>query len=70
MNLLGNMLVAVGLGAFLILCFGIVAFTFLSFWPEVRGCLRLRSVVRFFAGTAICGLFGALFMQAFGLWIT
>ena len=69
MNLLGNMLTAAALGAFLLLCFGLMAFTFISFWPECRA-LRLRHVVRFFAGAAICGLVGALFMQAFGLWLT
>ena len=69
MSLFQNMLAAAALGAFLVACFGIIAITFISFWPECRA-LRLRHVVRFLAGAAICGLVGALFMQAFGLWIT
>jgi len=69
-SLLGNMLTAVVLGGFLMLVLVSAALAFLSYWPECRGALRLRSVVRFVSGMAICGLVGALFMQAFGLWIT
>jgi len=69
-NLLGNMLTAAALGAFLVFAFTVMALAFINFWPECRGGLRVRSVTRFLAGAAICGLVGALFMQAFGLWIT
>ena len=69
MSLFQNMLAAACLGAFLVACFIILVLVFVSFWPECRA-IRVRHVVRFLAGAAICGLVGALFMQAFGLWIT
>jgi len=70
MSLLANMLTAAAVGAFLVICFAILVLTFYNLWPECRGGLRMRSITRFLAGAAICGLVGALFMQAFGLWIT
>jgi len=70
MSLLGNMLVCVLVGAFVSFAFVVMALAFINYWPECRGGLRVRSITRFLAGAAICGLVGALFMQAFGLWIT
>jgi len=70
MMLLGNMLTAALIGAFLTFAFVVMALAFMNFWPECRGGLRVRSITRFLAGMAVCGLVGALFMQAFGLWIT
>jgi len=70
MSLLGNMLTAAALGAFLVFSFVVMALAFMNYWPECRGGLRVRSVTRFLVGATICGLVGALFMQAFGLWIT
>ena len=67
--MLGNMFIAVVFGTFTLVALIFMLFFLIEAWFEIRA-IRCKQVFRFFAGAAICGLVGALIMQAFGLWIT
>ena len=73
MSLLVNMVIAVIIGLVSIVLFtGLVVLTNKTIAhtrAQVR-YIRVWQLIRVVAALAICGLVGALVMQAFGLWLT
>jgi len=73
MNLLINMVIAVGIGLVSIVLFtGLVILTnkTISYTRSQVRFIRVWQLIRVVAALTICGLVGTVVMQAFGLWIT
>jgi len=73
MNLLINMVIAVGVGLVSIVLFtGLVMLTnnAIRYTRSQVRFIRVWQAIRFTAGATICGIFGTLVMQAFDLWLT
>ncbi len=73
MSLLVNMVIAVCVGAVSIVLFtGLVMLTNNAIRysrAQVR-FIKVWQLIRAVCGLTICGIFGTLVMQAFGLWLT
>ena len=66
-----NIIVAALLGVCTVTGITVAAFWFLTgCGTNLRTELRLRATLRFIQGLALCGVVGAVIMQAFDLWIT
>ena len=61
--------VAIAFGVFTLIVLACVLLFFLELWLDIRN-VRCKQVTRFLAGIAVCGLVGALVIQALGLWVT